>query len=154
MQSRTAQNSRMAPARLRKQASWLINQNSMTAQKLVTERLSGMATHRYQYSMLAALDEFGEMSQAALGRRCGLDRSDVASGVTDMVVRGFVERAADPDDQRRNIVRVIPAGVRHLQALDRLIASAQDELLKPLASAERKQLIALLARLTDYHANR
>jgi MarR family transcriptional regulator, lower aerobic nicotinate degradation pathway regulator len=149
-----AQGSRNAPARLRKQASWLINQNSVTAQKLVTERLSGMATHRYQYSMLAALEEFGEMSQASLGRRCGLDRSDVASGVTDLVVRGLVERAADPDDQRRNIVRITPAGSRQLQALDRIIASAQDELLKPLASAERKQLIALLVRLTDYHANR
>jgi MarR family transcriptional regulator, lower aerobic nicotinate degradation pathway regulator len=143
---------RSAPGRLRSLASWLINQNSITAHQLVKARLDGAVAHRYHYSMLAALDEFGPMSQATLGRHVGLDRSDVAAGVGELAARGFVERAADPHDRRRNIVRVTPAGTEQLQALDAIIATAQDELLAPLSDDERRQLIELLSRLADHHA--
>jgi DNA-binding MarR family transcriptional regulator len=143
---------RSAPTRLRSLASWLLNQNAVTARQLVAARLAGVSAHRYHYSMLAALDEFGPMSQAALGRRVGLDRSDVAAAVAELAGRELLERAADPLDRRRNSVRITPAGLEQLRALDRIVATAQDELLAPLSAAERRQLLELLARLADHHA--
>jgi MarR family transcriptional regulator, lower aerobic nicotinate degradation pathway regulator len=143
---------RSAPTRLRSLASWLLNQNAVTARQLVAGRLAGVSAHRYHYSMLAALDEFGPMSQAALGRRVGLDRSDVAAAVAELAGRELLERAADPLDRRRNSVRITPAGLEQLRALDRIVATAQDELLAPLSAAERRQLLELLARLADHHA--
>jgi DNA-binding MarR family transcriptional regulator len=143
---------RSAPARLRSLATWLLNQVSVTAHQVVARRMAGADTHRYHYSMLAALDELGPASQATLGRRCGLDRSDVAAGVADLAERKLVQRAPDPSDRRRNIVRITRAGVRHLGKLDQLVAAAQDELLEPLTAAERRQLVALLTRLADHHA--
>lgn len=141
---------RSAPARLRSLTSWLINQNAVTARNLVTTHLARATTRHY--SMLAALDEFGQASQADLGRRCGLDRSDVTASVTELVERDWVERAPDPLDKRRNIVRLTKAGLKHLRTLDRMVADAQDELLEPLSAAERAQLNELLTRVADHHA--
>lgn len=143
---------RAAPARLRSLPSWLINQISITAHHLVSARMAEVGAHRYQYSMLVALDEFGPASQAALGRRVGLDRSDVAAAVTELAERNLVERAADPLDRRRNVVRVTADGLSRLRELDDIVGAAQDELMAPLSGEEREQLVRLLARLVDHHA--
>ena len=78
-------------------------------------------------------------------------RSD-AQGVADLAERRLIERAADALDRRRNVVRITEAGQRHLRALDRLVATAQDELLEPLSAGERRELVRLLTRLVDHHA--
>jgi MarR family transcriptional regulator, lower aerobic nicotinate degradation pathway regulator len=144
--------SRTAPNRLRSLPSWLLNQSSQAANFLVSSRLATLREHRYQFSMLAALEEFGPLSQVDLGRHCGLDRSDVTGAVTDLEARRLVQRAPDPQDRRRNTVRITATGRRHLGKLDELLAVAQDELLAPLTAAERHLLVELLTRLTDHHA--
>lgn len=143
--------SRSAPVRLRSLPSWLINKLAQTAQQVVTVRLAAADTHRHHYSMLSTLDEFGPASQATLGRRCGLDRSDVAAAVAHLAERQLVVRGPDQLDRRRNTVRITPAGLQHLVALDRLLSTAQDELLGPLSESERRQLVELLTRLVDHH---
>ena len=144
--------SRTAPARLRELPSWLIGQSSLVARYLVTEQLALLDDHRYHFSMLAALDEFGPLSQAELGRRCGLDRSDVTAAVSELASRDLVERRPDPDDRRRNTVRITQTGLAHLAELDRRVAAAQEELLAPLSAAERRMLVMLLTRLAEHHA--
>lgn len=143
--------SRTAPRRLRALPSWLINQASRTAQQVVVDALAEVDAHRYHYAMLAALDEFGPMSQATLGRRVGLDRSDIAAAVADLAARQVIERATDPDDRRRNTVRITRTGQRYLQTLDRRVQAAQEELLAGLSASERRQLVRLLTRLVDQH---
>jgi DNA-binding MarR family transcriptional regulator len=143
---------RGAPARLRAQPSWLINQVALPATRLVNEGLAAAGSRRYQYALLAALDEMGPASQAELGRHSSVDRSDVVAAVNELAALGYVVRAPDPGDRRRNVVTITPAGRSRLRELDRLLAGVQDELLGPLAPEERAQLIALLTRLVDHHA--
>ncbi|HEY6797817.1 MAG TPA: MarR family transcriptional regulator [Kineosporiaceae bacterium] len=143
--------SRLAPTRLRSLPSWLLNESSLTARSLVTERLATLAEHRYHFALLAALDEFGPLSQAELGRRCGLDRSDVTPAVGELQDRGMLDRQTDPGDRRRNVVRITEAGRNHLHDLDQLIATAQEDLLAPLSPVERQLLVELLRKLTDRH---
>ncbi|AQZ70869.1 Transcriptional regulator, MarR family [[Actinomadura] parvosata subsp. kistnae] len=140
------------PQRLRVLPSRLINQVAMSANRLVDQALAETGSRRYHYALLAALEEFGPASQAALGRRTGIDRSDIVATVNELAEREFVERNPDPGDRRRNIITVTPAGVQWLKELDRLLSQAQDELLTPLSSAEREQLIALLTRIADRHS--
>ncbi len=108
---------------------------------------------RHHYSLLTTLDDGGPASQADLGRRISLDRSDMVATVNDLVDQGFVERATDPTDGRRNVVSITAAGRRELRKLDRIVAACQDELLAPLSAAERKQLVRLLTRVVDHHAS-
>lgn len=137
------------PARLRTLASWVLNQAAIAANRLTDRALADAGTHRHQFAMLATLDEFGPSSQADLGRCTAIDRSDVAAAVNAMAERGFVQRSRDPDDGRRNIVTLTPAGKDHLERLGARLAEAQDELLRALSATESKTLIGLLARLID-----
>jgi MarR family transcriptional regulator, lower aerobic nicotinate degradation pathway regulator len=144
--------SRTAPARVRQLPSWLLGQNSLVARYLVTEHLAELADHRYHFSMLAALEEFGPLSQADLGRSCGLDRSDVTAAVNDLQARGLLERRPDPHDRRRNTVLITDGGRAHLVQLERQVTAAQEKFLAPLSPVERSLLITLLTRLADHHA--
>ncbi|MCE6997523.1 MarR family transcriptional regulator [Saccharothrix sp. S26] len=140
-----------APRRLRGTASWLLGQATTHAARLVSEALGAMGSRRYHYSLLAALDEFGPASQAELGRRGGLDRSDVVATVNELEQKGFVERRPDPGDRRRNIVTVTPSGVAHLRRLDRVLGQAQESLLAPLSPAEREELVRMLNAVLEHH---
>lgn len=141
-----------APARLRALPSWLLNQAARPAQHLVTEGLRAVGAQRYHYSVLAALDEFGPASQIALGRRSGIDRSDMVAVVNDLTAQGSVSRQPDATDRRRNVVTITPAGHRHLQALDDIVNGAQRDLLAPLSADERAELVRLLGKVVDHHA--
>jgi len=142
----------LVPSRLRALPSWLVNQAGVTATSLVGAALASAESRRDHFKVLAALDEYGPASQATLSRRCGIDRSDMVATINELAERGFVERAPDPDDRRRNVVTLTPPGRTQLRKLDRLITQAQDDLLAPLTPAERTQLVALLTRVVDHHA--
>ena len=139
------------PARLTQKPTWLISQTSMHAHRLLTDGLATAGSRGYHYRLLAALQEFGPASQARLGRRTGMDRSDVVAALNELAGHGLVERAPDPADRRRNIITITPAGAAHLRRLDSLLDDVQDELLAPLSSAERQQLIHLLTRVLEHH---
>ena len=89
----------------------------------------------------------GPASQAELGRGTGIDRSDVTAALTELESRGLVERTVDPGHKRRNIVTITPAGVAQLLELDEVIDDIQEQVLEPLTAAQRRQFIALMAKL-------
>jgi len=139
------------PARLRGKPTWLISQVETVAHRLLTERLAAAGARGYHYRLLAALAEFGPSSQAALGRRTAMDRSDVVAVVNELAGQGLVERDTDQADRRRNIISITPNGARRLRELDVLLAAVQDELLAPLSGQQRSQLIELLSRILGAH---
>lgn len=141
-----------APTRLRTLPSWLLTQTALHTQRLVTEGLAAADAYRYHYSLLSALEEFGPASQADLGRRCGIDRSDMVAMVNELTASKLIERTADASDRRRNIITITPAGRRRLRKLDRVVAGIQDHVLGPLALGERKQLVSLLTRVLDHQS--
>ena len=139
-----------APSRLLSKPTWLISQASVHAHRLLTEALAGADARGYHYRLLAALDEFGPASQATLGRRTEMDRSDVVAALNELAARGLVERAADPGDRRRNVITGTPAGRARLEELDGLLAGVQDQLLMPLSGRERRVLTDLLTRVLEH----
>jgi MarR family transcriptional regulator, lower aerobic nicotinate degradation pathway regulator len=141
-----------APDRLAGKASWLITQTSIHARRLVAEAFQTTGARGYHYRVLATLHEFGPTSQADLGRRCHMDRSDVVAAVTGLAAEGLVERGADPADRRRNTITITRAGMRQLQRLDQALDAVQDELLAPLSPSERAQLRDLLTKVLTHHA--
>jgi MarR family transcriptional regulator, lower aerobic nicotinate degradation pathway regulator len=138
-------------SRLQRMPTWLISQVSTRAHRLLSEELAAVGSYGYQVRLLAALEEFGPASQAALGRRTGIDRSDVVAALDDLAGRGLVERSPDLTDRRRNIITITPAGTEQLQLLDEVLAGVQDKLLAPLSAAEREQLTRLLDRILEQH---
>jgi DNA-binding MarR family transcriptional regulator len=139
------------PARLMEMPTWLISRTYAHSYRLLTEGFAAAGSHGYHYRLLAALMEFGPASQATLGRRAGIDRSDVVAALNDLAERGLIERSTDDDDRRRNVVTITPAGVEQFERLDQVVVGIQDAVLAPLSSAERAELKRLLLRLLEYH---
>lgn len=137
------------PARLRELASWQANKVSTLGARLTAQRMPLSA--RADFAVLAALEEYGALSQAEIGRRLGLDRNDVSVIINRLQAGGQVDRRADPANRRRNLVTLTPAGRRHLEELQRHADAVQAELLAGLDAAEQRQLCDLLAKLLDSH---
>jgi DNA-binding MarR family transcriptional regulator len=128
---------------------WQLSQAYARAQQLLADAFAGAASRGYHYRLLAALTEYGPASQISLGRRTGIDRSDVVAALDEMAERGFVRRTRDEADLRRNVVSVTAAGRRQFRRLDRLVLGVQDDLLAPLSASERRTLVALLGRISS-----
>jgi DNA-binding MarR family transcriptional regulator len=139
------------PDRLGTRASWLIGQSAVHAHRLATDAFAAAGVRGYHYRVLAALREFGPSSQAEIGRRCRMDRSDVVAAVSGLEADGSVERRTDPADRRRNTVTITRAGGTRLRRLDRALDAVQDDLLAPLSPDERQTFVALLGRLVRHH---
>lgn len=139
------------PERMRDRPTWLISQAYARAAGLLQKGFAqgGDGLRGYHYRLLAALDELGPASQAALGRGTGIDRSDVTAALVDLEGRGLVRRDVNPDDRRRNVVSITPAGARRLEELDAVVGAIQERLLAPLSKDERRQFITLMRRIAS-----
>jgi DNA-binding MarR family transcriptional regulator len=140
------------PSRLQNLPTWLISQTALQAHQMLSEALASADARGYHYRLLAALEEFGPASQARLGRRTDMDRSDVAEALNELTSQGLVERSSDPVDRRRNVITITAAGTKRLLALDEVLAAVQDELLAPLSTAQRQTLVRMLTRVLGHHA--
>lgn len=138
------------PERLWRLPTWLLTHLGWDAYRLVVEAL-GSPAGRTDYAVLAGLEELGAMSQADLGRRLGIDRSDVVAVLNRLQADALVLRAQDSADRRRNLIRITPAGRRTLRRLDVAVAEAQEAVLAPLPPDERRQVVTTLQRLVEHH---
>ncbi|MEJ3655910.1 MarR family transcriptional regulator [Actinomycetes bacterium KLBMP 9759] len=139
------------PGRLTRLPSWLVGQVAATAGRLVAEALAAQGLRRQHFAVVSALAERGAASQAALGRRLRIDRSDMHSLLGDLERRGLVARVRDGQDRRRMLVELTPEGATMLDDLDTRIDAAQEALMAPLSPEERGTLQALLERVLDHH---
>ena len=137
------------PERMNDRPTWLISRACARATGLLQEGFAqgGDGLRGYHYRLLAALDEQGPASQAALGRGTGIDRSDVTAALVDLEERGLVRRDVNQEDRRRNIVSITAAGVQRLEALETVVDEVQERLLAPLSESERRQFVALMRRI-------
>jgi DNA-binding MarR family transcriptional regulator len=139
------------PSALTQLPSWLLTQSAAQASRIISETFTASGARGYHFRLLAALVEFGPETQAALGRRSGIDRSDVVAALNELAADGYVERTPDPDDGRRNIITITASGRRQYKRLTTLVTKAQDEIFGPLSPTDRTRLTTLLGRLLAHH---
>jgi len=137
------------PDRLRQLPTWLTAEVARRGYRLVAASLAQDGARRPHFTLLTSLSEQGSASQADLGRRLSIDRSDLHALLAELEQAGLVARVRDQQDRRRNVVTLTPAGRSALGRLDGRIDAAQDALLAPLSAAERQELIRLLHKILD-----
>lgn len=135
------------PQRLRRLPSWLLSRAAGAAGAHVAAGFAQERMRKHHFTVLTTLVEQGPASQASLGRRLGIDRSDMAAVAADLERDGLIARERDPADRRRNVVTATTAGRTTLARLDARVDAAQEQLLEPLTAPEREQLVELLTRL-------
>ena len=139
------------PSALTELPSWLLTQSAAQAHRIVTESFAAGGARAYHFRLLATLVEFGPASQATLGRRSSIDRSDVVAALNELEADGYVERSADPADGRRNVITITTAGKRQYRKLTTLVGKAQEEIFAPLSATDRTRLTTILGKLFAYH---
>ena len=144
------EDAQLPPALLRDLTQWQLSKVSTLGARLTASR---MPLHgRADFAVLAALAEYGPLSQAELGRRLGLDRNDVNGVVNRLTTAKDVDRNVDPSDRRRNVVTITIAGSEYLDHLGVAARDVQNELLHALDDEEQAQLRGLLSKVLAGHA--
>lgn len=137
------------PPRLRQLPSWLSGQVARKAERLVSDALEQEGVRRQHFTVLTSLAEQGPASQATIGRRLWIDRSDLHSILNELERVGLIDRARDQQDRRRNIVELTARGVATLKRLDKRVDAAQHALLEPLSASDRREFRRLLEQLAN-----
>lgn len=135
--------------RLRRLPSWLFSKLALRGTRLTAE-LVGSTSLRSDFALLAGLEVFGPLSQAELGRRLDMDRSDVVAVLNQLEHNRYIQRTPDPADRRRNTLHLTPQGRDHLNHLEHEFDHVQTALLAGLTPGEQEQLLRLLQRTLDH----
>jgi DNA-binding MarR family transcriptional regulator len=95
--------------------------------------------------LLAVLEGAGEpLSPTDISERLMVTTASITSLVDTLERRKFVKRAPDPDDRRRVLVSITPAGRKVVDRFLPEIVALQTETVASVSEGDRKRLIALL----------
>jgi DNA-binding MarR family transcriptional regulator len=95
---------------------------------------------------LTILRDHGALTQGALGDVLRLDPANLVGLLNELEQLALLERRRDPDDRRRHIVELSPAGEAALSGAETALVSVQDDVLSGLDAEERCTLHTLLVR--------
>ncbi|WP_278265747.1 MarR family transcriptional regulator [Nocardia sp. AG03] len=140
------------PARLKKQLARLTSMTAAQMTRVSRTALRAAGARKDHFVVLAALAEFGPASQAGLSDRTDVYRSDLVAVLNDLEDGGWVRRAPDPADKRRNVITITELGEGRLAELDRILDGVNEQVMAPLDDDERAQLFGLLARVNTHLA--
>ena len=89
------------------------------------------------------------ISQTALARAVGVERSTLGEAVDRLIKRRLLVRKPAPRDRRSYALRLSASGKRFLADLIPRVFAHEDDAAGHLSPEERKTLISLLRRLAD-----
>ena len=112
-----------------------------------TAELIGM--NLKQVTMLAKLQQQGELPQTLLCDMMGTSQNTVVTWLNELEERGFVTRLRDPEDRRKHNVALTPKGEAALERAETELRRLEDVVLSGLNADERTQLRKLLAKAIE-----
>jgi DNA-binding MarR family transcriptional regulator len=110
-------------------------------------RMGDAEPNLLQVATLYVLDGGGRPTVRDLAARIGRSMSATSRLVDQLVRRGWVDRAEDPDDRRAKRLELTPAGTDFLRGFERARAKAQRELTKYLTDDEQRLVSEAMALL-------
>lgn len=113
----------------------------------VWAQVVGAETTNVQYGVLTVLHRKPGASQTDICDELQLDRSTVADVCVRMQKAGLVSREPAPEDRRRNVLKLTPAGLEELLRIRPLVDEVQQQLQQNLTVSEKATLRELLLTL-------
>jgi DNA-binding MarR family transcriptional regulator len=112
----------------------------------IAEALQSMGLTPALFGVLNFLRAREGAIQQEIGSAMGIDPSTMVSLIDELEGAGLAKRRPHPKDRRAREVVISAKGRRALERGRGLAAQVEDEVLRGLTAAERRQLLALLRR--------
>jgi DNA-binding MarR family transcriptional regulator len=135
------------PRELLKSTGFLLKRLGFSIKEKTVEAFEAQGANPYQHGVLCKLAESQAETQAQIADALGYDRSWLVGLLDELEEEGLIERKPDPEDRRRNIVTLKPAGKERLLELRGMTKQVEDEFFAPLTAEEHRQLHELLQKL-------
>jgi MarR family transcriptional regulator, lower aerobic nicotinate degradation pathway regulator len=100
-----------------------------------------------QYSLLSALAKRATADQTTLAADVALDRTTTTGTLKRLQLRGFVERAIQPQDRRAQICRLTKTGKSLLRQIEGSARAAHLETVADLSKPDQRRFIAMMQRI-------
>jgi DNA-binding MarR family transcriptional regulator len=115
----------------------------------VAERLESLGLTTALFGVLNVLGAREGAIQQEIGSAMGIDPSTMVSLIDQLETAGLARRRPHPTDRRAREVSITAKGRRLLEQGRQMSADVEDEVLRGLGAAERRQLMTLLRRALD-----
>ena len=102
-----------------------------------------------QYTALTVLERHPDLTAAHLARHSFVTGQSMADMITALLDRELIERHRDPDDRRRLVIALTPAGRRLLGRLRPKVAALQTRMLSRLSDEQAGELRYLLEQCRE-----
>jgi DNA-binding MarR family transcriptional regulator len=130
---------------------FLLKRLAWTIKERAHEALESTGMSPQHHAVLSLLDERACGAQGTLADSLGYDRSQMVGLLDELEEKHLIERRRDPDDRRRHVVKLTPAGKEALTELRVIAKAVEKEFLAPLSAEERRTLHGLLQQLASHH---
>src|SRR5262249_23578961 len=110
---------------------------------------AGEALTPGEFGLLVLVERNAGLSQMALARALGIDRSTLVPILNRLQSRGLLLRNASPTDGRTPALALTPAGEKALARVGRLVRAHEKRIASGLSAAETRTLIELLDKVRD-----
>jgi len=128
---------------------FLIRRAHQITSALFAEEVDDLAITSTQFGMLIALQGGVSLDQASLARLLGLDRSTTGLVVANLEERGFIKRKTDPQDRRRRVLTMTPAGEAIRAQAEIASRRAQARALEVFEGRDGAEFVRLLGHFVD-----
>ena len=113
------------------------------------EALESLGLTTALFALLNVLATREGAIQQELGAAMSIDPSTMVSLIDQLEAAGLAKRRPRPTDRRAREVVITPKGRRVLEQARQLATQVEDDVLRGLSGAERRQILALLRRALD-----
>jgi DNA-binding MarR family transcriptional regulator len=122
-------------------------QSAVFADFTATFAQAGEALTPGEFGLLVLVERNAGLSQMALARALGIDRSTLVPILDRLQARGLLVRRASPTDGRTHALGLTPGGVRALAKFAQIVRRHEKRIASGLSTAETRTLIELLEKV-------
>jgi DNA-binding MarR family transcriptional regulator len=124
-------------------------QSAVFADFAATFAQAGEALTPGEFGLLVLVERNGGLSQMALARALGIDRSTLVPILDRLQARGLLVRRSSPTDGRTHALGLTAAGGQAVAKFTRLVKAHEKHIASGLSAGETRKLIELLEKVRD-----
>lgn len=112
-----------------------------------TKALEGTEMRQVPFAILAVIESDPGVQQGEVGRRLGIQRTNMVVLMNELVEAGWVDRRPSTADRRALSLKLTDEGRKAFEGALARIRAHEQAMLASLSAAERQTLVGLLRRI-------